>query len=419
MRILLITDYLPYPAFSGDTIRVYNLVKRIASHHRVSILALFESLNSAQSIAHLKEFCEDVIVVNHEWPSPWTCLPDIPKYIMAGSPLELRLLYSSKMADEIRRLTHENDFDIVQIEHSRLALYREYIDPHARAMTALTFHNVTYNQFDRLTSIEKNPINRFRSWVFSRQFRHWEPNYAGKFDRCFTVSKIDRQTLLSQNARLKIDVLPNGTDTKKLGQLEANRDSPNLLFVGSMNYLPCTDGAIFFCNQILPYIREKVPNIQVWLVGANPPPGITHLQNKNIHVTGFVEDVVPYYKQAAISVVPIRAGGGTRLKILEAMALGRPVVSTTVGCEGIDAIHGQHLLISDDPQNFAENVIRLLSNPALYQQIVGAARQLAIEKYDWDAVAQKSLEIYEDMKSHHKANDGKTARRIQSKRDGR
>lgn len=397
MRILLITDYLPYPPISGDTIRVYNLIKRIAQQHEIYLLALFEAPELDESISHLLKFCRQVKVVNHEWPNPLTRLLEMLVYYLKGWPLELRLLYSQQMADLIRRLTADGAFDIVQIEHSRLALYRENIDPNAHCGSVLTFHNVAFDQSERISRIERNLLSSIRTWIFARQLFKWEPNYAQKFDRCFVVSETERKVLLGRNPRLKVDVIPNGTDTKKYQRLEVNHGPPALLFIGSMSYAPCVDGAVYFCNQILPYIRKEFQDIQVWIVGASPSPDVVRLAGKNILVTGYVEDILPYYQGSTVSIVPLRAGGGTRLKILEAMALGRPVVSTTIGCEGLDVVDGQHLLIADEPDKFAKHIKRLLTERILYDRIADQARELVVARYDWDAIAERSLKAYNEV----------------------
>ncbi len=275
MRILIITDYLPYPPISGDTIRVYNLIRRISDYHEIYLLALFESLDTANSISQLSKYCRQVTVVSHQWPNPLTCIPDLVQYFIEGKPMELRLLYSRQLAELVYQLTSEENIDVVQIEHSRLALYRDCINPSSHCASVLALHNIAYDQIDRLLQFDKNPMDRIRTWIFARQLRQWEPSYAGKFDRCLTVSELDRKILLGLNSDLDIDVIPNGTDTKKFQRLETDQDVPALLFIGSMDYAPCADGAIFFCKEILPYIQEKIPEIEVWIVGASPSAQVT------------------------------------------------------------------------------------------------------------------------------------------------
>jgi glycosyltransferase involved in cell wall biosynthesis len=397
MRILMVTDYLPYPPISGDTIRVYQLIRHLSQENELSLLVLFGTPEMSNRISHLQEFCKQVEIFNHRWPHPIACLPDLLRYLFIGRPLELRLLHSQELANRIKQLTSENDFDIVHIEHSRLALYKEYINPTSQACSVLAFQNIAYDQYLRISLIEKELLDKLRARFFSWQMQSWEPGYARSFARCLTVSAEDRQILLASHPELKIEVIPNGTDTQKYQLIQTKRDSFNLLFIGSMSYAPCVDGAIYFCTQILPHILQRFNAVEVWIVGSNPAPEVVRLANSRIHVTGFVEDILPYYQQASVSIVPLRAGGGTRLKILESMALGRPVVSTSIGCEGLNVQDFQQLLIADHPQDFAEKVMRLLSDQSLYQQVVTQARELVVTQYDWAVISEQLVDVYEDV----------------------
>jgi glycosyltransferase involved in cell wall biosynthesis len=194
-----------------------------------------------------------------------------------------------------------------------------------------------------------------------------------------------------------VEVIPNGVDTQRYQPLPEANTPPHLLFIGNMGYAPCIDAVSFFCLEILPLIQRAIRSVELWIVGRDPQPEVTHLDGQGVHVTGRVEDIIPYYRQTKVSVVPLRAGGGTRLKILEAMALGRPVVSTTIGSEGLDAINGEHLLIADQPEQFAEQTVRLLTDRHLYQHIASRGRQLVESRYDWDQIAGRLMDVYADL----------------------
>ena len=227
--------------------------------------------------------------------------------------------------------------------------------------------------------------------------RKWETGFSSHFDRCITVSEIDRQHLLNANPDLKVDVVANGVDTDTLQPLPVGDNIPSLLFVGSMGYLPVANASIYFCNQILPLIKKKYPDITIWLVGREPTTEVKNLESKNIHVTGQVESVLEYYKKSTICIVPLKAGGGTRLKILEAMALGRPVVTTSIGCEGLDVIDNKHLLIADSPDAFSEKVLSLIEDDTLRRRIIHNARELVEKDYNWRKLTNKLEDIYEDV----------------------
>jgi glycosyltransferase involved in cell wall biosynthesis len=191
---------------------------------------------------------------------------------------------------------------------------------------------------------------------------------------------------MSQLGDTPIRVVPNGVDTEffRLGT-EAERPL-ELLFTGAMNYAPNADGVAHFCAEILPRIRAVVPDVSLSVVGRDPPPRIQSLARGGVTITGTVPDVRPWMNRAAVFVVPLRVGGGTRLKILEALASGRAVVSTSLGCEGLDVKHGDNILVADTPAAFADAVVRCLRDPGLRRELGARGRALVEQRYRWDAI---------------------------------
>jgi glycosyltransferase involved in cell wall biosynthesis len=165
-----------------------------------------------------------------------------------------------------------------------------------------------------------------------------------------------------------------------------------------MGYEPNDDAAQYFCRDILPVIRRTVPAVELWIVGRDPSSAVRALASDTVHVTGRVDDVVPYYQRSAVAIVPLRAGGGTRLKILEAMALGRPVVTTSIGCEGLDVRDNDHVVTADTAESFAARTVQLLNSAELRQAIAARARELVVTQYDWDAIAGQLLRLYEEVR---------------------
>jgi glycosyltransferase involved in cell wall biosynthesis len=376
---------------------VYNLLRRIAEKHEVSLAATLTTPEEADAVEHLKQFCDIVETGYVQRKHPLIHLPGLVLFALAGMPLELKFVYSKELANKIRKLFLKRDFDIVQLEHSRMAPYIETLPAGSKSKSILAFHNVAYDQFARISRLGGKVNDRMRAWLHSRMMRRWEPSYAERFDRCIAMSDEDRYLLTTVNPRLKVDVIPNGVDTQMYQPLELPVNERNLLFIGTLDYPPGSDAALYFCNQILPHINGAIGNVQVWIVGANPPPEVNKLSEKGVHVTGRVKEVLPYYKQSTACIVPLRAGGGTRLKILEAMALGRPVISTSIGCEGLGVVDGKHLLIADTPEQFAEKTVHLLTDKLLYNRIVAEARQLVVARYDWDAIAEKLMALYIEL----------------------
>jgi glycosyltransferase involved in cell wall biosynthesis len=220
--------------------------------------------------------------------------------------------------------------------------------------------------------------------------------YARRFDKCIMVSEHDGDTLKRAGPDIDIAVVPNGVDATAYRPLTNQSAAPVLLFVGKMNYHPNVDGAIFFCQEVFPLIKQQIPDAKLLIVGSEPRDSVQALASEDVTVTGFVESVVPYYQQALVSVVPLRSGGGTRLKILESMALGRPVVSTSLGCEGLKVTQEENILIADTPADFVTQTVRLLRDEALRQRLITNGRNLVEGTYDWQAITQQLLHLYSE-----------------------
>ena len=398
MRILIITDSLPYPLISGDKIRIYNLLRRIAQQHEIWLACVLDTTDYVPILTHLKEFCCGVEAVDIKKQHPLVHLPGLIWYALTGKPLELKFTYSRELAIRIRSLAEKENFDVIEIQHSFMAMYIDAIPRAAKRKTILTFHNVIWKQYENIFRYERRLVDKIRQWIFSKMMRKWEPKYALKFARCIAVSNTDKDLLISDQPDLHVDIVANGVDAKGYMPLPPCGDPRTLMFVGKMSYSPCIDAVLYFYEEILPLIQSKIDDVEFWVVGREPPPEVLSLNGKNgAHVTGYVNDVMPYYANSAICVVPLRSGGGTRLKILEAMALGRPVVSSTIGCEGLDVTNGKNILIADDPETFAQKTIQLLKDQELYQRIATEARQLVEMNYDWDILAGRLLKIYDEL----------------------
>jgi glycosyltransferase involved in cell wall biosynthesis len=300
-------------------------------------------------------------------------------------------------APELHALIRAGAYDVLHIEESILAPYADSRPPGRPVPRVLTLHNVHFVQEARIARIEpaigKRLLRRFNgAWM-----RSYEPRMAATFDRVIAVSPDDRDALLRIDPALRIDVVPNGVDTRALQPLPPQEGNPSLLFVGSMFYRPCADAAVWLVREILPLLRATYPSLEVWLVGKGPPPEVRRLAGNGVHVVGEVEALAPYYARATVVVAPLRAGGGSRLKILESMAFGRAVVATTLGAEGLAVRDGTHLAIADDAPAMATRIAALLADVGARESLQRAARALVEQQYDWGDVAAQLLHIFADL----------------------
>jgi len=230
--------------------------------------------------------------------------------------------------------------------------------------------------------------------------RGWEARHAARFDRCLVVSEIEAQRLRAGAAGTAVSLVPNGVDTAALRPLPEAAAGKRLIFVGHLRYPPNIDAVRFLARHILPALRARIPEAHLTVVGESAPRVLREFSGRaDIHLVGRAACPLPYYRDAHVAVVPLRAGGGTRLKILEAMALGRPVVSTPLGCEGLAVEDGKHLLIAKDAKDFAAAVALLLTDRTLAARLTQQARALVEKDYDWTAIAKRLLGIYDELLS--------------------
>lgn len=393
MRILVLANATPWPPRGGAQLRIRHLLERIAKRHEVVLGCHMWSDADREGVAELNRRGLRTVGGMIRFPSTQRWLFNAALHGLRGLPPE-----TVKMqAPELHQLVRDGAYDVLQVEETILAPYFRSMPRDRQRHRVLTLHNVHFLQDLRLARIE--PSLR---WQASRRFnamwmRYYEPRVSAAVDRVITMSAEDRVLLQSRAPGVCAEVIPNGVDTHALRPLQPAEGPPALVFVGSMMYRPCVDAAVWLVREILPLVRRTHPGVEVWIVGRGQVPEVTALAGNGVFVTGEVEDVEPYYRRATLAVAPLRAGGGTRLKILEAMALGRVVVSTTVGAEGLRVDHDTHLAIADDAPSLANAIASLLNDPERRDRLARAARALVEAEYDWDRIGASHLALYDGL----------------------
>jgi glycosyltransferase involved in cell wall biosynthesis len=298
------------------------------------------------------------------------------------------------MRELVDRLAVENHFDIAHADQLNMAQYAARV---AGAGKILDAHNALWLLYQRLwQTMRPGP----RKWLLNRDWRllkQYEGRLCREFEAVLAVSEEDKAALneaIGPDSNKDITVIPSAVDTDEVALVDRLAEADHILHIGTMYWPPNIDGILWFIQQVYPHIRTKRPNTIFDVVGARPPQEILDLNGNGtgVNVTGYVADPTSYRQQAGVMVVPLRAGGGMRVKILEALAQGLPIVSTTLGCEGIAVTHGHDILIADTPHEFAHAVLRLLDDPQFAAQLGNNGRQLAEQRYDYRQ-ACKPLEI--------------------------
>ncbi len=406
MRILLITQILPYPPNAGPRVKTWHVLRYLARQGHEVTLVTYLRPEEAPYVDVVRQLCPAVHVV----PIRRSRLKDmyyLLKSNLTGRPFLIERDDLPPMRRLVRRLLATESFDVVhadQMPMAQFALEAARMPEEKRPYTIFDAHNATWTITGRL--LERAP--RFLQPLLrleTGRVKKYEGMLLTRFDHTMVVIPEDKSALMAglpgsvDRAEIagRISVIPITIDTDTLKPVQRRPGSLNILALGSMHYPPNVDGIRWFARDIFPLIQAEEPEVTLTIVGKSPPADLLHLaeqQPDSVEVTGFVPELQPYMERAALMVVPVRAGSGMRVRLLEAFARALPVVTTTVGREGIEAENGRHLLLADDPAAFARETIRLLRDPALQQTLAENGRRLALEKYDWRSALGKMDAVF-------------------------
>ncbi|MGC8958956.1 MAG: glycosyltransferase [Chloroflexia bacterium] len=393
MRVLFLALEPPFPPNDGGRIRTYNILKQVARRHEVTLVTFAQAGQDQERLAALRGMCREVIPFDRP-PAPARTLPRKAADFFRRRPACLGQYRSLALETALRRWAVERAFDVVHVDQILLAQYAEALRP---LPAVLTHHNIEAEVQRRQIALDRqmSPWRRLRAWIECRRWRHFELSASRRFGALACVSERDAAYFRRYVPEVPAVVVPNGVDTQAFRPVERDGAEPVLLYSGRMDYPPNVDAVRWFGDEILPQVQRAVPAARLLIVGRDPTPEVRALAGRpGIQVTGTVPDVRPYYAQAALYVVPLRFGAGTRLKILEAMAMGMPIVSTSLGSEGLDLVSGEDLVEADSAPAFARAVVELLGDGERRARLGRHARRTVEARFDWSQIALTQEEAY-------------------------
>ena len=403
MRILWLKTELLHPVDKGGKIRTYHMLKELKKQHHITYLTLDDG--SAESGARDKayEYANEVITVEHGTAPKFSprFYAELVRNLFSPLPYALGKYRSLEMQQALEKHVRGSEVDIVVCDFLAPAVNV----PSLQIPTLLFQHNVEAMIWRRHFEVESNPVKKaFLKSQWRRMFKY-EKEACNRFERVVAVSPDDAETIQQAYGAENVTPVPTGVDTAYFSRSgDAQKDEFNVVFTGSMDWLPNEDAIMWFTNEILPLIRARVPEVSLTVVGRNPYKSLQELSRKDpsIIVTGRVPDVRPYMEKASVYIVPIRIGGGTRLKIYEAMAMELPIVSTTVGAEGLPVTDGEDILLRDDPASFATAVGDLLLDPDSARSIASQAESNVRKNHGWVSVSNAFAENCERAIKQHR-----------------
>jgi sugar transferase (PEP-CTERM/EpsH1 system associated) len=388
MRILVLSPVLPYPPTWGFVTRVYQFLRLLASRHSVTLLT-YADRDDSEEVAALRGFCAAVHTIPLERGSKR--LGQLRSLVSPVS-FQWRNHFSPLMQQRLNQLTAEQQFDVIQVESSQLACF----DFPAGPALVLDEHNIEYELLYRTFLTETSLVRRGYNWIEFRKFRREETS-AWRRASGIAATSAREADIIRAIAKRPARSVPNGVDVQYFSPGDEATDENAIVLTGLMKYRPNVDAALYFVRDVLPRIVSARPKMVFYIVGGDPSDEVRQLAGPNVIVTGTVPDVRPYVRKAAVFVVPLRMGSGTRLKVLEGLSMKKAMVSTSLGCEGIDIEHDRHLLIADDAESFAASVLGLLDNPARARALASAGRDLVEAKYRWQSVVDELESFYAEI----------------------
>jgi sugar transferase (PEP-CTERM/EpsH1 system associated) len=399
MRLLWVKPGGLWPLNTGGRLRSFHTISELSRRHRVAVLTTHGPHDDPAELAVQLPRC-DVQSFPHRPPKQgsWRLAGALAGSWLSARPVDLWKWTVPRLRAEAARLVEQGRVDVCVADFLAAVPNLPRV---SRVPVVLFEHNVEHVIWKRLAEVERRPWRRLLLGIESGKMRRYEARACARADLTVAVSEEDRALLARTAPEARVDAVPTGVDTSYF-QPDGHHESPaGLVFTGSMDWYPNEEGLLHFLEEVLPLVRREVPEAALTVVGRAPSPRLREAAARaGARVTGRVEDVRPYMADAAVYVVPLRVGGGTRLKIFEALAMAKAVVSTTVGAEGLPLVPGRHFLAADAPAAFADAVVALLRDPARRRALGAAGRRLVEKRYSWPQVAREFESRFRKVMPH-------------------
>ena len=387
MKILWVKPGKLLPLDTGGKLRTYNILRQLDSGHELTYLSYYGGARDEQYERDIVDHLPGTLSMHTAAPdtTPVERYLDYLRRLPSRAPYAVSKFTARQVRETVSDWIRQQKFDVAVCDFLSSALN---FPDHLATPSALFQHNVETVLWKRKAEFEVKTVDRIVSKIEYAKMVRFEPAQVRRFHHVIAVSEADRQAMSGMVDPSHISVVPTGVDLSKYEydpQVEPN--CPLVVYTGSMDWEANIDGVEFFCREIWPVVLRKVPNARFRIVGRDPHPRVKKLASDSVEVTGTVPSIVPHLREAAVFVVPLRIGGGTRIKIYEGMATGKATVATSVGAEGLDVQHGRDILLEDDPKAFAEAIVTLLKDPGMRRRYEAAAAVTA-RKYDWSVIGQ-------------------------------
>lgn len=392
MRVLVLTAKTIWPLLGGAEIRNFNLLKETSKHHDVYLLSFLLGRNDRDHFSGLTPYCKKVIGVDLKRPR-WKRLLKAGTSLVRSRPFIISEYHRREMSDAVSEVIENEKIDVVHAHFLHVGQYSRW---KGRAAFVYDAHNLEHVLWERFSRIQRNPLMRAFARLQLPKFVAWQRRVARQSEKIVTLSEDDKAEYLRIAPYADVTTVPNGADIDFFRPLDIPTEESSVIYFANFGWPPQDDAAIYFHDEILPLVRKEIPGVKLYLVGKTPPEAVRNLACENVVVTGFVEDIREYIQRAAVVVLPLRVGAGTKHRVFQSLAMQKPLVTTSVGSEGIALEHGRTAMITDDAERFAAYTTQLLHDPELRRTMGENGRRLVVENYDWRSNYQILERVFQE-----------------------
>lgn len=399
MNILLICNKSPYPPKEGGPIAMNTIVEGLVdSGHKTKILAVNSfkysvDINSIPDDYKEKTQIESIFLDLRIKPL------DAFLNLFTTKSYHVQRFISKEFEEKIVEILNKNTYDIIQLETLYITPYIDVIRKHTNAKIVLRAHNIEHLIWDRITQITKNPIKKVYLSHLSKTLKKYELEALDKFDGIAAITKTDADFFKKTGTKTPIVDIPFGINLNKFQLSDCEYEFPSLFHIGSMNWIPNEEGIDWFLNKVWDLINMKMPDLKFYLAGREMPDWLINNKKTNVEVVGEVESAQDFINSKVIMIVPLFSGSGIRIKIIEGMALGKAIISTKLGAEGIHYEDNKNILIANTPEEFVDQIEKCIKSKKLCETIGFNARKLIEKKYDNKKIIQNLVDFYKEIRN--------------------
>jgi sugar transferase (PEP-CTERM/EpsH1 system associated) len=383
VNIAFVTPYLPYPPDTGGKIRTFYLLKALSRDHRADLFTVYSETRPEYG-AVLAGICRSIHLV--EIKKAADSHSPLIRSVLNPLPRLIEYFHSPDAVSEVRECLREGYYDLLVLDEICMAPYLMEV----QGPKLVIRHKIDHLHYREIAAAQPVGMEKLVSWLEVRKLRKYEHLTMSAFNGAVCCSEGDAEHLHQLNPEIPVRVIGNGVDLEYFAPVQEVDGPPTLLYTGTMHYYPNIDAVQYFFQEIYPHLVRLVPEVRILIVGHGPPADVLQWQRLlGVKITGSVLDIRPYLANCTATIVPLRLGGGTRLKIMESIAAGRPVVSTSIGAQGLGMRHGEHLLVANEPVEFARQSAQLLMDGDLRRRLVAQARPFVVAHFSWEALGEK------------------------------